>query len=159
MSKHSTRFAFLAVPLIFTIAQSAPAQAGSAAKPSNAAAPTVVIIQAATLPEPGGRAVVVRQRDANPRDIIVLPAQGATTADLASALSLLARASQEPGPLPAPQLRISISSAAFAGGQPPGVEQYFRAILERLSRAPVIDVPGVASGPAVTVPQNRPDPG
>ena len=159
MSTFSPRSALRVVPLIVTIAQAASAQDASDSKPENRGARRVTIVQAATLPEPGGRAIVVLQRDASPRDVIVLPAQGATPADLASALNLLARAGQDPAPLPAPQLRISISSADFVARQSPAVEQYLRGILERLSRAPLVDLPGVATGRGLTVPQHRANPG
>jgi hypothetical protein len=122
-------------------------------------APVVLLMQSATLPEPGGRAVIVRTQDGAQRNVIVLAA-AATAADLAAAMSVLARAiERDNGQLAYPQQRIAITEAAFAAGQSPGSQQYFQAMLERLARAPVLTVPGVAKGRAITVPQNRPNPG
>jgi hypothetical protein len=116
---------------------------------------TVLLVQTGTLPEPGGRAVIVRQRDGTQRNVIVL-APAATAADLAAAMNVLARAiERDNGALAYPQQRISITEAAFAAGQSPGSHQYFQAMLERLTRAPVLTVPGIAQGRAITVPQNR----
>jgi glucose/arabinose dehydrogenase len=144
------------VVLAANAAQAAAQGSSGNATPLAAAAPTVTLIQTETMPAPGGRAVIVRRATGSPSEIIVLPAQGATAADLASALSLLAQVrAQDDGVLKAPQQRIVLSSAAFAAGQPPETQRFFDNLLNRLAHAPSINVPGIARGRALVIPQNR----
>lgn len=156
MTRRCTLAALLAA-LSISPAPAASAQSvGNPAAPGAAGTPTVLVMMTADLPEPRGRAVIIRRRDAAPREIIVLPAAGATAADLASALNVLASfRARDNGELPAAQERTSITSAAFTQDEPISNQHYFHGLLERLRRAPTLDVPGIASGRAITVAQPR----
>jgi hypothetical protein len=155
MSRLASFLFIAAVPALF--AAPAAAQGNSHGATQSASVPTVTVILAAALPAPGGRALIVRRASGSPREIIVLPASGATPADLASALSVLANArARDDGVLSSPQERIAISKAEFSAGVAPETQRFFEVLLKRLATAPAVDVPGVARGRAIVVPQNRP---
>jgi hypothetical protein len=158
VSRFATLLSLVAVPALLTAAApSALAQGNSGNTSAAAAVPTVTVIQAEALPAPGGRAVIVRRASGAPREIIVLPAKGATAADLASALSLLAGArARDTGALAAAQERIAISRAEFSLGESAETQRFFDNLLKRLANAPTVDVPGVARGRGIVIPQNRP---
>ncbi len=111
----------------------------------------ITLVSTETLPEPGGRAIVIRRSSGDPRTMIVLPAEGASAEDLASALGSLSGARARDHDVFSDEQRISITSTAFTRTPAPPDVARLEQLLQKLSRAHERRIRGVGLVKAVDV--------
>lgn len=100
------------------------------------------------LPEPGGLAVVVRRSSA-PSTLILVTESTVSPAVIAGALGALAHSLARNPTTSGPEMRISISQAAFPPNSSAGKAR-LENLVERLRRAPSVAVNGFGQARTVT---------
>lgn len=102
------------------------------------------------LPDPASRAVVLRRRDVEPNDVILLQRSSVTADHLAAAVASLRLVWKKAGQYPTADATIAVRTnapRAWAETEIPRAER----VVGRLREAQPREVPGIGNGPSETL--------